>query len=46
MVRLIGADAVGGDQRAVNDDVLALTEVSETFAGDRGRGSQHLKLKP
>ncbi|GFH72714.1 hypothetical protein Sdia_34820 [Streptomyces diastaticus subsp. diastaticus] len=25
-VRLIGADAVGGDQRAVNDDVAALTE--------------------
>ncbi len=26
VVRLIGADAVGGDQRAVNDDVVALTE--------------------
>ncbi|MDQ0297500.1 hypothetical protein J2S52_005539 [Streptomyces sp. DSM 41037] len=25
-VRLIGADAVGGDQRAVSDDVAALTE--------------------
>lgn len=31
VVRLIGADAVGGNQCAVNDDMVVLTEVGDGF---------------
>ena len=43
VVRLIGADAIGGDQCAVNDDVVALTEAGEGFVEAWGPGSQHLQ---
>lgn len=43
VVRLIGADADGGDQRAVNDDVVALTEAGEGFMEAWGPGGQHLQ---
>ncbi len=43
VVRLIGADAVGGDQCAVNDDVVALTEAGVGFMEAWGPGGQHLQ---
>jgi hypothetical protein len=43
VVRLVRADAVDGDQSAVNDDMVALTGTGEGFMKAGSPGSQHLQ---